>query len=355
MTQDKKITLQEMIHELIEEKKGFQEKLNKNLNRIAEIDSYLNSIYEKEDSDFKVFSPRNVENVYREQIEKAKQEKYSLENENQNFYRQINRIDHYIENLQSVMEENDLPKNMFSSAAGQHVTPSALPSDLSLISLDIQEKDRQRIARDLHDTSLQNLAHLIHQIELSSMYIDKDPIQAKLELMSVNKSIKSIIEDIRNTIFDLRPMSFDDLGFADMLEDFLRKLQDRYKIPVTSRIDDIPVTADAATNPKEYAEGQTLLISLYRVIRECCLNAMEHSECQQLLVNVKKDSYNQCIDIEIRDDGIGFDVEEVLTTMQNHYGLKIMKERIELLGGSIVIRSLKEEGTTVKITVPLFR
>ena len=352
MKQEKKITLKEMIRELSEEKKGFQEKLNKNLNRIAEIDSYLNSIYEKEDSDFKVFSPRNVENVYREQIEKAKQEKYSLENENQNFYRQVNRIEHYIENLQSVLDEENLSEIVIEPVAGIS-NQIQISSDINLKSLDIQEKDRQRIARDLHDTSLQNLAHLIHRIELSSLYIDKDPIQAKLELMSINKSLKSTIEAIRNTIFDLRPMSFDDLGFADMLEDFLRKLQDRHKIPVTSRIDNIPVMADATTNPMEYAEEQTLLISLYRVIRECCLNAMEHSECKSLFVEVKNDK--NCIEIEIEDDGIGFDVEEVLTTMPNHYGLKIMKERIELLGGNIVIRSVKEEGTTVKITVPLRR
>ena len=221
MKQDKKIVLKEMIRELSEEKRSFDDKINKNLNRILEIDEYLKSIYDREDSDFKVFSPRNVENVYREQIEKAKKEKYSLENENQHLYRQANRVSHYEENLQFVLEDDN--------------------NDLSLRYLDIQEKDRQRIARDLHDTSLQNLAHLIHRIELSSMYIDKDPIQAKLELASVNKNMKVIIEDIRNTIFDLRPMSFDDLGFADMLEDFLQKLREKYKICVISDIDDISI------------------------------------------------------------------------------------------------------------------
>jgi len=323
MKQDKKIVLKEMIRELSEEKRSFDDKINKNLNRILEIDEYLKSIYDREDSDFKVFSPRNVENVYREQIEKAKKEKYSLENENQHLYRQANRVSHYEENLQFVLEDDN--------------------NDLSLRYLDIQEKDRQRIARDLHDTSLQNLAHLIHRIELSSMYIDKDPIQAKLELASVNKNMKVIIEDIRNTIFDLRPMSFDDLGFADMLEDFLQKLREKYKICVISDIDDISIEKEGS---------QTLLISLYRVIRECCLNAMEHSECESLFVEVKKDSVNESIRVEIKDDGMGFDLEEVLTTMQNHYGLKIMKERIELLGGNIEIHSVKEEGTNIKISVP---
>lgn len=320
MKQDKKILLKETLQELSEEKSGFQEKVNKNLNRISEIDAYLKSIYDKEDTDFRVFSPRNVENVYKEQIEKSNKEKYSLENENQHLYRQINRLHHYMENINSVLNEEDL--------------------DFNLKSLDIQEKDRQRIARDLHDTSLQNLAHLIHRIELSSMYIDKDPIQAKLELASINKNLKSIIEDIRNTIFDLRPMSFDDLGFADMLQDFIRKLQDRYKITVYSDIDNIK------------SENNVLLISLYRVIKECCLNAMEHSQCNTLYVKVKNNFGTQSIDVNIKDDGAGFDVDETSVNMSNHYGLKIMRERIELLGGKISIMSEYGRGTNITINVP---
>jgi len=321
MKQDKKILLKETLQELSEEKSGFQEKVNKNLNRISEIDAYLKSIYDKEDTDFKVFSPRNVENVYKEQIEKSNKEKYSLENENQHLYRQINRLHHYMENISAVLDEED--------------------SDFNLKSLDIQEKDRQRIARDLHDTSLQNLAHLIHKIELSSMYIDKDPIQAKLELASINKNMKTIIEDIRNTIFDLRPMSFDDLGFADMLQDFIRKLQDRYKITVYSDIDNIK------------SDNNILLISLYRVIKECCLNAMEHSGCSTLYVKVKNNLGMQSIDVNIKDDGTGFDVVEASANMSNHYGLKIMQERIELLGGKISIMSEYGNGTDITISVPI--
>ncbi len=321
MKQDKKIVLKETLHEIAAEKAGFQEKIDKNLNRIAEIDIYLKSIYDKEDTEFKVFSPRNVENVYREQIDKSNKEKYALENENQHLYRQVNRLQRYMDNIKSVLADEDI--------------------DFNLMGLDIQEMDRQRIARDLHDTSLQNLAHLIHRIELSSMYIDKDPIQAKLELASINKNMKTIIEDIRNTIFDLRPMSFDDLGFADMLQDFIKKLQDRYKTTVYSDIDNIK------------SDNNILLISLYRVIRECCLNAMEHSECNNLYIKVKDNMVSQSIDVNIKDDGTGFDVAETSVNMSNHYGLKIIRERIELLGGDINIISEYGKGTNITISIPV--
>ena len=74
--------------------------------------------------------------------------------------------------------------------------------------LDIQEKERHRIARDLHDTTLQNLSHLVHNIELSSLYIDKDPIRARLELEVVNKKLKSVIQEMRNIIFDFTSYDF---------------------------------------------------------------------------------------------------------------------------------------------------
>lgn len=353
MRQENKVTMQEMLQELSEEKKGFQDKINKNLNRISEIDAYLNSIYEKEDSDFKVFSPRSVENVYKEQLEKGKQEKYVLENENQHLYRQVNKIERYLENLRSVLEEERLEaeelrdystklplassSETLSEKAGEDI------SYLSLKGLDIQEKDRHRIARDLHDTSLQSLAHLIHQIELSSLYIDKDPIQAKLELASVNKNLRTIIEDIRNTVFDLRPMSFDDLGLKETLENFINKLQEQYKITITAQIDEI------------ISDNQIMLITLYRVVREGCLNAAEHSDCRTLFIRIKKDDLAKSIHIEIRDDGIGFDVREVLASVTNHYGLKIMKERVELLGGSLEIHSSESMGTQIIIEVPVCR
>ena len=97
----------------------------------------------------------------------------------------------------------------------------------------VQEEERQRIARDLHDTSLQNLTHLIHKIELSSLYIDKDPIQAKLELSIVEKSLRKTIEEIRNIIYDLRPMSFDDLGLKNALLQLLSCINEDQKYQIT--------------------------------------------------------------------------------------------------------------------------
>jgi signal transduction histidine kinase len=86
------------------------------------------------------------------------------------------------------------------------------------------ETDRQRIAKDLHDTSLQNLTAIVHKVELASMYINQDPIRAKMELSVISNSLKDTINEIRDTIFELRPMSFDDLGFRDLLASYIESL-----------------------------------------------------------------------------------------------------------------------------------
>lgn len=100
---DKREILQEVVDNLNEEKMIVQEKLESNLNRIAEIDIFLKSIYEKENTEFKVFSPRTVESVYKEQIEKCKFEKESLEIENQGNYSLVNKFDRYINQITEVI------------------------------------------------------------------------------------------------------------------------------------------------------------------------------------------------------------------------------------------------------------
>ena len=106
-----------------------------------------------------------------------------------------------IENTEK--SENTDTDQILENSIVQGINASARISlDERLNILSIQEEERQRIARDLHDSSVQNLTHLVHKIELSGLYMDTDPVRAKLELTNISKSLKSILEDIRNTIFE---------------------------------------------------------------------------------------------------------------------------------------------------------
>lgn len=202
--------------------------------------------------------------------------------------------------------------------------------------LDIQEKERQRIARDLHDYSLQNLTHLIHKLELCSMEMDDDIVQAKLEIASIRLSLKHIIEDIRNTIFDLRPMPFDDLGVKEVFSRLEEKLQSFSDINLHFDIGEIS------------SDNSVLLMTIFRIIQECSLNSVKHSKGENLYVSLKENI--DTISVIVEDDGVGFDAN---STKEGHFGLCILKERVTLLSGTIDITS-NENGTKVKVLIPLY-
>ena len=203
----------------------------------------------------------------------------------------------------------------------------------------VQEEERQRIARDLHDTSLQTLAHLVHKLELCNLYMDKDVFQAKLEILSIRQNLKDVIEEIRNTIFDLRPMSFDDLGVEETFNRFIERENHDKKFKIISDVEKIDFS------------HELLILTLYRVIQECVSNAIKHSEGTEIHITAKNKS-NDMYQVIIADNGKGFTKEEA-DEKTNHFGLLIMKERVSILNGTIDIQSEIGKGTKVIIELPL--
>lgn len=206
--------------------------------------------------------------------------------------------------------------------------------------LDVQEKERQRIARDLHDSSLQNLTHLVHKVELTSLYIDRDPVKAKLELATIEAGLRKVIDDIRNRIYDLRPMTFDDLGLRQTLLNLFSLINQDGHFEIAADIDDI----DESLSDEE---REISLIMIYRMIQECVYNAIEHSEGNriEILLKEKKNVFQ----IKICDNGIGFDLKKA-KKKDRHFGLRVVKERVFLLNGRIEIDTQK--GTSIFIEIP---
>lgn len=205
--------------------------------------------------------------------------------------------------------------------------------------VDVQEKERQRIARDLHDSSLQNLTHLVHKVELSSLYIDQDPVKAKLELATIESGLRKVIDDIRNRIYDLRPMTFDDLGLRESLLNLFPLLDQDNKFEIKLDMDDID---------KEFTEEEKdiFLIMVYHIIKECVQNSIKHSGGNQIEVSLKQNAKSYLI--TIRDNGIGFDIDEA-TKKNRHFGLLVVEERVFLLGGKMRIDT--QNGTSIEIEI----
>lgn len=315
--------IKEMYNDLKKEYADQSALLDNKRSRILEIDSYVESILNKEQNDLQVFLPRKVEDVYHDVLKQNHDEKEKLIFECDEIEKLLHKEKSRLENLEQVISDDSFKLHV---------------KQLSV--LEIQEKERQRIARDLHDSSLQNLTHLVHKIELSSLYIDQDPIKAKLELATVEKNLRKVIEDIRNSIFDLRPMSFDDLGIKETIEKMLLMINQDQKFKMETDIEDIrPNISDS--------KRMIILLSIYRIIQECVQNSIKHSEGNRIKVCLKdkKDSY----EIIIQDNGIGFDMNEAVKK-DNHFGLSVIKERVLLLNGQIEMNT--RNGTFIKIDIP---
>lgn len=206
------------------------------------------------------------------------------------------------------------------------------------------ETERQRISGDIHDSIIQNLTALMYKIELIKKVMDTDHNRAKLELEAGNKIVKDCIGELRNIIFNLHPMSLDDLDTKSVFYDFIQKIKTS-----TNMIVDFKYKSDV-----EHVNN-SIVVVLLRIIQELCNNSIKHSDGSRIDINVNIS--NNLIKIVQSDDGIGYDynlIDKPKTTTDNTgYGLVLLKEKVGLINGTISVNTKKEGGTEYKLTVPI--
>lgn len=349
--------LQDLYDSLLQDRKQIEKNLNDNNNRIEEINIYLNSVKDDPESDLRVFSPRSSESLHRDEIILREEEKKCIEKENHSHYSKLSRLTSQIEDIENLIKELSYLQAIDKENSSEQPigAQDIIDNDEQLSSenrhiwmLDIQEKERQRIARELHDSSVQNLTHLIHTIELSSMFIDQDPIRAKLELASCSKNLKAVIDEMRETIFNLRPMSFDDLGFKQSIEEYIDNLKRQFNNDTLIKCDICDINNIWGKDKEEF---DLILVTIYRVIQEALMNALKYSNAEIIILNMS--SSDEAFHIAISDNGKGFTLEQVIRQKDRHFGISVMKERVYLLNGDISIETEPGRGTEIKIEIPL--
>lgn len=201
----------------------------------------------------------------------------------------------------------------------------------------LQEAERKRIAEELHDTTVQDMVCLSQQLELILLYMEEDVTLAKLEAITARRHVKRIIGEMRETIYNLRPMIIDDIGWQASFDQLRDKLLSRY--PELNICFDI--------DPLEIPDGMTA-ISIYRIVSEGCQNIVRHSGADRIEVSVKK--AGALIRIGIRDNGTGICCGE--NDGKNHFGIRYMSERVDALSGKMKIVS-DASGTLIAIDIPM--
>jgi len=202
--------------------------------------------------------------------------------------------------------------------------------------IDAQEEERRRIARELHDSTSQNLTSLM--VGLRSLEDACEVPQVHCQTQELRQVVGQVLEDVHNLAVELRPAVLDDLGLSAALERLAQEWQKRHRIQADVVVH---LGGERLPNPMETA--------LYRIVQEALTNVARHAQARQ--VSVLIDRRQKEIVAVIEDDGRGFDLERV--HRDGHLGLLGIRERAELLGGSLTIETGTGEGTSLFIRLPV--
>jgi signal transduction histidine kinase len=202
------------------------------------------------------------------------------------------------------------------------------------------EEERTRIAAELHDGPIQRLTAVGYQLEEASMTLSAaDPEYVDQLLSNAQRQLYAEISELRGLMATLRPPVLDELGLGLALADHLDTFERRTGIMCF---------LDSDRETRLEPEIETVL---YRVAQEALINVAKHSRAYHVWVYLRTD--DDRADMQIRDDGIGFDPTAVNgLTGRGHFGLAGMRERVEMAGGRYRLLSSPGGGTAIRVRLP---
>jgi signal transduction histidine kinase len=201
-----------------------------------------------------------------------------------------------------------------------------------------QEEERKRIARELHDETVQNLVAILRQIELHQTTEDS-PKQLE-QLQELQRMVEETIRGVRQISRDLRPLALEDLGFVPALESQLQ----------LTRKDGLSAQLEILGKP--YPLPPEIELALYRIAQEALSNARQHAHALNLRAKLTFD--DAFVQLEVYDDGIGFTPPASLNELAQHgsFGLMGIQERVGAVGGRLEISSEPAGGTHISVLIP---
>ncbi len=227
-----------------------------------------------------------------------------------------------LESAKTGLQESNLSLQSRVDEATEHVR------SLSRRVVEVQEEERHRVSRDLHDSVGQLLTGL--KFELQRLEREGATVTDALDITG------EAVAEVRRVVHDLRPLELGNAPILAALHAVTERFERRFQIDVSFR-----TTGDVAQIP------DALATPLFRVLQEALTNVAKHAEASE--IGVRLNVEGDCCQLTIEDDGQGFDRSTIKATSM---GLRGIRERTALVGGRFELRSEEGEGTTLKATFP---
>lgn len=213
-----------------------------------------------------------------------------------------------------------------------------IESDIEQI-IQAQEDERRKISRQVHDGPAQSLSNFILQTEIALRLFDTDIEKARQELQNLKTSATETFSNVRDFIFDLRPMMLDDLGLVPTVKRYVEAFKDKTGIDVTCVV----------TGKERRLESHREVL-VFRAIQELLANVRDHAQATQGKVTIFLDE--ETVVSTVEDNGKGFDVEAYQKETVKEGGLYTLRERLNQVGGKMDMECPAEGGSRVSFTIP---
>ena len=339
--------LNKELQQVIEETKLIIEKVDK-----LEIDYRRARIRLSEVSrDFKSFSEQDIKaayetaNQFQFELFIYREKEQGLKMRREDLHRRTRNVEQTIERAEVLVSQVNVVLEYLSGDLNQvtRILESAKNrQQLGLKIIMAQEEERKRIAREVHDGPAQTLANVVLRTEIAErMMIKGEHDSARQEIGDLKGQVRSGLEEVRKVIFNLRPMTLDDLGLVPTLRKFAQDFEEKNKLHTEFNI-----------TGKETRLPSGLEVAIYRLVQEAASNVLKHASATHLSIELTYQK--KMVKLIIQDNGAGFNLDKIQYKINKgkHFGLMGMRERVELLEGRFEIESEEQAGTQITIVIP---
>jgi two-component system sensor histidine kinase DegS len=201
-----------------------------------------------------------------------------------------------------------------------------------------QELERRKWASAIHDGISQSLGNIYYRLQAYRKLVAKDTRESQQDLDEIEEFVLEAIADCKGMIDDLRPSILDDIGLVPAVEKYLTRMRKEDDCNITFKV--------KGAIPRLSSQIET---TVYRIVQEALLNVRKHAKATEVKVTLR--SRGKRLVAEVADNGCGFDMEAIEAEGDN-WGLIGMRERAEVIGGSLQVNSTPGQGTAVHLEVP---
>ncbi|PYF07603.1 sensor histidine kinase [Ureibacillus chungkukjangi] len=329
--------IKEKIKLIIDESDDLEKRTKLAKLRLVEVSKYFNQYTEEQVREaYETANDLQIRlSLTRSEEKRLREKRDDLERRLRTLYDTIERAEHIVDQVNVVL--NYLTTDLKNVSLA--LENAKIKQDFGIKIIAAQEKERKRLSREIHDGPAQMMANVLMRSDLiERTYREKGMEPAMKEITELKKTVRNALSEVRRIIYDLRPMALDDLGIVPTLKKYLSTIME-YNPGIQVHFQTF---SDEKRLPSDYE------VSIFRLVQESVNNSIKHGKSPDIWVKIEW--LSKQISILVKDNGIGFDKQ---IAREQSFGIIGMKERVDLLKGTMEIQSSPGNGTSILFKVPL--